>query len=272
MKKTLLIWACFLLLGFSSFAQQAADPMEGKWLSLHNPGDAISNTMHIFEDGIRYTYYCIGDDCEAEYESFEAGDENAIPLTHEYTFQDGVLTMDLDQETPITFECDSNRINFGGDRYGFQRLGTNCNVDEELVADPMEGKWLSLHNPGDAISNTMYIFKNGIRYTYYCVEGDCEAQYESFQAGDENAIPAKDPYIFKDGVLTIDPGFGNVRELPLTFECDSNRINFENSYDLQRLGTNCNVDEIISEDEISIEDCNFPYTHDLVAIPNTIEY
>ena len=73
--------------------------IEGKWLFASNtPGisdQGISNTMYIFENGTRYTYYCVGDDCESQYETFEAGDSNAIPGTNEYTFEDSILTIDL---------------------------------------------------------------------------------------------------------------------------------------------------------------------------------
>ena len=116
--------------------------IEGKWLFASNtPGisdQGISNTMYIFENGTRYTYYCVGDDCESQYETFEAGDSNAIPGTNEYTFEDSILTIDLNfgnmQVLPLIFECDGDRINFqdpeSPDRYNWLRLGAdvnNCN-------------------------------------------------------------------------------------------------------------------------------------------------
>jgi hypothetical protein len=116
--------------------------IEGKWLfAPETPGiseQGISNTMYIFEDGIRYTYYCVGDDCESQYETFEAGDSNSIPGTNEYSFEEGILTIDLNfgniQVLPLIFECEGGRINFqdpdSPDRYDWVRLGadvTNCN-------------------------------------------------------------------------------------------------------------------------------------------------
>ena len=113
--------------------------IEGKWLfPSDTPGiseQGISNTMYIFENGIRYTYYCLGDDCESQYGTFEAGDSNAIPETNEYTFEDGILTIDLNFgnfiESPIIFECDGGRINFQDpefpDRSDLVRLGANVN-------------------------------------------------------------------------------------------------------------------------------------------------
>lgn len=132
-----------------------------------------------------------------------------------------------------------------------------CNSDDDtnntVVENyTMEGKWLfASDTPGmsdQGISNTMYIFENGIRYTYYCIGDDCESQYETFEAGDSNAIPGTNEYTFEDGILTIDLNFGNTQVLPLIFECDGGRVNFQDPqspdrYDWVRLGVdenNCN--------------------------------
>ena len=58
-----------------------------------------------------------------------------------------------------------------------------CCTNEDSSAVPklnhtIEGKWVSPNNP----LNTMYIFEQGIRYTFYCSEDDCDSQYQSFQA------------------------------------------------------------------------------------------
>ena len=115
--------------------------IDGKWLySKYTPGisaSGISNTMYIFEDGVRYTYYCTSEDpaeCAADYASFEAGDGNHLPETHDYTFEDGVLTIDLNfgniQELPLIFECDGSLINFqdpdAPDRYDWVKLDSDC--------------------------------------------------------------------------------------------------------------------------------------------------
>lgn len=101
----------------------------------------------------------------------------------------------------------------------------------------IEGKWLFEDNS----LNTLYIFENGIRYTYYCVAEDCEALYETFEAGDGNHIPGTNQYIFEDGILTIDLNFGNELVAPLTFECDGNKVFFEslNPFYLHRLNSDC---------------------------------
>ncbi|MAM49871.1 MAG: hypothetical protein CMC12_02380, partial [Flavobacteriaceae bacterium] len=53
----------------------------------------------------------------------------------------------------------------------FIPLVFSCNVDRE-GNDPLiysiEGKWLWSPSQDRADANTMYLFKDGIRYTYYC--------------------------------------------------------------------------------------------------------
>jgi hypothetical protein len=137
MKKILILSA--LILSFVSCqeddsAETTEYDIEGKWLF---PSDTfgisdqgISNTMYIFENGIRYTYYCIGDDCASQYESFEAGDSNALPGTNEYTFENNVLTVDLnfgnELVTPIVFECNGGEAYFETPGYSLVRLSSGC--------------------------------------------------------------------------------------------------------------------------------------------------
>ena len=103
----------------------------------------------------------------------------------------------------------------------------------------IEGKWLIEGTV--PVGNTMYLFKDGIRYTYYCVEGDCQAQYESFEAGDGNHIPGTNNYTFEDNILTVDLNFGNELLTPVTFECDGGEAYFETpEYSLFRLNSDCN--------------------------------
>ena len=100
--------------------------MEGKWIFENNS----LNTMYLYEAGIRYTYYCTGDDCESRYELFVAADGNHIPGTNNYTFENDVLTVDLnfgnELVTPITFECDGGKAYFETPQYNLIRLGSGC--------------------------------------------------------------------------------------------------------------------------------------------------
>ena len=108
--------------------------IEGKWVGFSNP----SGIMYIFEDGTRYTYYCIADDlddldeCTSQFQTFEAGDGNHIPGTNPYKFEDGTLTVDLhagnELIAPLTFECDGNKVFVDSENpFYLYRLGSNCN-------------------------------------------------------------------------------------------------------------------------------------------------
>ena len=100
--------------------------IEGKWTYEANN----LNTLYIFEDGTRYTYYCVGSDCDSLYNTFEADDSNALPGTNPYTFENDTLTVDLhfgnELVTPLTFECDGNKVNFITPGYSLYSLGSNC--------------------------------------------------------------------------------------------------------------------------------------------------
>ncbi len=120
--------------------------------------------------------------------------------------------------------------------------------DTEEVNDPLiysiEGKWLWSPTSSSSDSNTMYLFKDGIRYTYYCtseISNDCQSLFESFQANDGNHLPTTNPYTFEDNILTVDLHFGNELVANITFECDGGKIFVEsqNPHHLYRLNSNC---------------------------------
>ena len=103
----------------------------------------------------------------------------------------------------------------------------------------IEGKWVI--DGGVPEGNTMYLYEDGVRYTYYCVEGDCQSLYDSFQAADGNHIPGTNPYTFEDDVLTVDLHFGNELITPIRFECNGGEVYFETpGYSLFRLSSGCN--------------------------------
>ena len=115
--------------------------------------------------------------------------------------------------------------------------------DKEGVNDPLiysiEGKWLIEGMIPEG--NTMYLYKDGLRYTYYCVEGDCNALFNSYEANDGNHIPTTNPYTFENNVLTVDLHFGNELVSPVAFECDGGEAYFETpEYSLFRLNSECN--------------------------------
>jgi len=102
----------------------------------------------------------------------------------------------------------------------------------------IEGKWLAEGTAPE--ENTMYIYENGVRYTYYCVEGDCNSLYNSYEANDGNHIPETLNYTVENNILTVDLNFGNELITPITFECDGGEVIFETpGYSLFRLNSDC---------------------------------
>ena len=111
--------------------------------------------------------------------------------------------------------------------------------DKPLPTYTLEGKWL-IEGTVPA-GNTMYLFEDGVRYTYYCVEGDCNALYKSFEANDGNHIPTTNPYTFENNILTVDLNFDNQLVTFVAFECDGDEAYFETpEYSLFRLNSDCN--------------------------------
>ena len=103
--------------------------------------------------------------------------------------------------------------------------------DKEGVNDPLiysiEGKWLIEGMIPEG--NTMYLYQDGLRYTYYCVEGDCNSLYNSYEANDGNHIPNPLNYTYENDILTVDLNFGNELVTPIAFECDGGEAYFETS-------------------------------------------
>jgi hypothetical protein len=124
----------------------------------------------------------------------------------------------------------------------FAFLVMGCENDSESLPVPdysIEGKWLIEGMIPEG--NTMYLYQDGLRYTYYCVEGDCNSLYNSYEANDGNHIPNPLNYTYENDILTVDLNFGNELVTPITFECDGGEAYFETSgYSLFRLNSDCN--------------------------------
>ena len=111
-----------------------------------------------------------------------------------------------------------------------------CDDDGENLPAPyysIEGKWVV---ESAVPETTMYLYEDGLRYTYYCVEGDCNSLYNSYEANDGNHIPNPLNYTYDNDILTVDLNFGNELVTPITFECDGGEAIFETpEYSLFRL-------------------------------------
>ena len=116
-----------------------------------------------------------------------------------------------------------------------------CENDSENLPAPdnsIEGKWLIEGMIPEG--NTMYLYKDGLRYTYYCVEGDCNSLYNSYEANDGNHIPNPLNYTYENDILKVDLNFGNELVTPIIFECDGGEAIFETpGYSLFRLNSGC---------------------------------
>ena len=124
-----------------------------------------------------------------------------------------------------------------------------CSSDDDSENNPLpaytiEGKWLWSPTASSSDSHTMYLFEDGIRYTYYCtseISDDCQSLFESFQANDGNHIPGVNPYTFENDTLRVDLHFGNELVAPLIFECDGGKVYLDgpNPHHLYRLNSGC---------------------------------
>ena len=138
MKKLLLLSALFIF-ACSSEDNSEENPLptytiEGKWIWSPTENISDANTMYLYEDGIRYTYYCtseISNDCQSLFQSFQANDGNHLPTTNPYTFENDTLRVDLhfgnELVTQITFECDGGKLFMDGVFSHLWRLSSDCN-------------------------------------------------------------------------------------------------------------------------------------------------
>ena len=117
----------------------------------------------------------------------------------------------------------------------------SCEKDSENLPTPyysIEGKWLIEGMIPEG--NTMYLYEDGVRYTYYCVEGDCNSLYNSYEVNDGNHIPNPLNYTYENDILSVDLNFGNELVTPIIFECDGGEAIFETpGYSLFRLNSDC---------------------------------
>ena len=103
--------------------------IEGKWIWSPSQDRTDANTMYEFVDGIRYTYYCIT--CPADDAYWNSLDiTDALPDTDTYTFENDILTVDLDFGNElvalITFECEGGKLFMDGEFSHLWRLSSDC--------------------------------------------------------------------------------------------------------------------------------------------------
>lgn len=121
-----ILLAIFSLYFFNQSFAQAAYPIEGKWKP-----EGFSNTLYILASGKQYTYYCVNQNCDSLFNTYEAADGNHLPNPNDYTFINNTLVIDLNfgnfLNSPIQFDCDGNIALFQSNGSQWIRLNTNLN-------------------------------------------------------------------------------------------------------------------------------------------------
>jgi len=140
MKITLL--AILSLSLFNQLIGQNTYQIEGKWKP-----EGFSNTLYILADGKQYTYYCVNQNCDSLFNTYEAADGNHIPNPHDYSLNNDTLIIDLNFgntfNSPIQFDCDGNIVEFQSNGSQWIRLNTNLNdcisssLTTKEISDPM---------------------------------------------------------------------------------------------------------------------------------------
>ena len=133
--KKLITFIGALLISSAAFSQN--NSIEGKWSQT-----GFSNTLKIYENGLIYTYYCMGGNCDSLYNTYEAADGNHIPGIEGYTLQNGILTIDnnLIDNNPgfalgfVTFSCEGNIYEIVNSVASATFIRLNTNVNDCLSA------------------------------------------------------------------------------------------------------------------------------------------
>jgi len=122
---------------------------------------------------------------------------------------------------------------------------------ECLVADDrIEGRWF-LDYEFNSTQNTMYELLDGIRYTYYCDDNECDSTYwNSLDISD--AIPNPDSYTFINDTLTIDEHPG----ILVNFECNGDVALFgdDASHYWWRVGLDTSNCEYLLGEQLTLSD------------------
>jgi hypothetical protein len=122
----LLLFAIFPLYFVNHTFAQTSYSIEGKWKP-----EGFSNTLYILAGGLQYTYYCMNQNCDSLFNTYEAADGNHLPNPNDYTFINNTLVIDLNfgnfLNSPIQFDCDGNIAQFQSNGSQWIRLNTNLN-------------------------------------------------------------------------------------------------------------------------------------------------
>ena len=165
--KKLITFIGALLISSAAFTQ--TNSIEGKWSQT-----GFSNTLKIYENGLIYTYYCMGGNCDSLYNTYEAADGNHIPGIDGYTLQNGILTIDNDinDNDPgfalgfVTFSCEGNiyEIVTSQNMATFVRLNTNVNDCLSASINENDQNNLTQIYPNPAVSELNVLGEGAFSY------------------------------------------------------------------------------------------------------------
>ena len=179
--KKLITFIGALLISSAAFTQN--NSIEGKWSQT-----GFSNTLKIYENGLIYTYYCMGGNCDSLYNTYEAADGNHIPGVDGYTFQNGILTIDnnLIDNNPgfalgsVTFSCEGNiyEIVTSQNMATFVRLNTNVNDCLSASINENDQNNLTQIYPNPAVSELNLLGEGAFSYQISDMSGKILLQGE----------------------------------------------------------------------------------------------
>ena len=179
--KKLITFIGALLISSAAFTQN--NSIEGKWSQT-----GFSNTLKIYENGLIYTYYCMGGNCDSLYNTYEAADGNHIPGIEGYTLQNGILTIDnnLIDNNPgfalgsVTFSCEGNiyEIVTSQNMATFVRLNTNVNDCLSASINENDQNNLTQIYPNPAVSELNLLGEGAFSYQISDMSGKILLQGE----------------------------------------------------------------------------------------------
>jgi hypothetical protein len=179
--KKLITFIGALVISSAAFTQ--TNSIEGKWSQT-----GFSNTLKIYENGLIYTYYCMGGNCDSLYNTYEAADGNHIPGIEGYTLQNGILTIDnnLIDNNPgfalgsVTFSCEGNIYHLVTSVAEATYVRLNTNVNDCLSASINENDQNNLTQiyPNPAVSELNLLGEGAFSYQISDMSGKILLQGE----------------------------------------------------------------------------------------------